>query len=137
MRTLAWTALGIVFTLIGLMGVIVPIFPGVIFMVAAAFCFLQAGRTRHRPKARRGRVARTVGRLEDRIDRAAAPALAGADRVQLGFWLLCRKLLNLRPSAGQPHNAAPANALSARYSAPDPAAHPHRTARAGLRRPGL
>jgi hypothetical protein len=121
MRTLAWTAAGIIFALIGLLGVIIPIFPGIIFMIAAAFCFIQASRSRPalgRRRPRRGLRA-SVQRLEDRLDMAAAPALHGAERVQLQFWILCRRLLGLRLRAPRSpeHNAAPASRHGSRYRA--------------------
>ncbi len=87
MRTIAWTAAGCACTLLGLIGLVLPIVPGILFLVLAALCFQRASRSdwSDRPRA--------ASALGDRFERAAAPALRASQRIQLQFWLLARRLL--------------------------------------------
>lgn len=90
MRAIAWTCAGTISALIGLIGVVVPIFPGIIFMVIAALCFIRASR------------------VAPRRDHAGInPVLVQLDlwavAVQLRFWLLARRLLPGRGRNGSRH----------------------------------
>lgn len=87
MQAIAWTIAGTLSAMIGLIGVVLPIFPGIIFMVIAALCFIRASR---------------VG--AQRNQRSASPLMVQLDQwavaVQLRFWLLARRLLPNRARSG-------------------------------------
>ena len=87
MRAIAWTLAGTMSALIGLIGVVVPIFPGIIFMVIAALCFIRASRVAHRADRQ------SLSPLARRLDH-------WANAVQLRFWLLARRLLPHRGRSG-------------------------------------
>ncbi|MGI9326116.1 MAG: DUF454 family protein [Pseudomonadales bacterium] len=87
MRTIAWTVAGCVCTFFGLIGLVLPIVPGILFLILAALCFQRASRSDW------GSRSRAAGSLGDRFELAAAPALRAAQRIQLQFWLLARRLL--------------------------------------------
>ena len=88
MRAIAWTFAGTVSALMGLIGVVIPVFPGIIFMVIAALCFVHASR------ASAHRDGQQSSPLAAKLDRWAVA-------VQLRFWLLARRLL---PSPGRTGN---------------------------------
>ncbi|MEO8398405.1 MAG: DUF454 family protein [Ignavibacteriaceae bacterium] len=42
-----WLSLGIIFLIIGLIGLILPVLPGFLFLIPAAFCFAKASSKFH------------------------------------------------------------------------------------------
>lgn len=92
MRVIAWTLAGCAATLIGLLGLLFPVIPGIVFLILAAFCFERASRGTHGPDPR------ISGRGHKPGNWVSAAALRVAQRLQLGFWLLARWLLQLLPA---------------------------------------
>ncbi len=103
MRTIFWTLAGCACTLVGLIGLILPIVPGILFLIFAAICFQRASlsdRPRQKPAGRRSAA---WSRLDDYDRFAPKPALRAAEQVQLQFWLMAKRLLK---PAGTRHRAA-------------------------------
>lgn len=87
MRAIAWTLAGTLSAAIGLIGLLLPILPGFIFLILAVWCFANAGR--HSDKG----PSAHASRLEARLARLS-------QSMQLRFWLLARRLLPDRGRSG-------------------------------------
>ena len=112
-RKLLLLVAGLALAVLGLIGLVLPVLPGVLFLVAAAFCLsLASQRLRHRIDGqleRHPRVQRARRRWE------AGRSLPVRQRLRLGFWL---GLSTLLPASGWPQSRQPAH----RRQVPRPAA---------------
>jgi uncharacterized protein len=82
---------GAVLTLLGLVGLVLPVMPGLVFLVAAAGCFSLASRrfrvTVERRLRRHPRYRRTLRHWR------SGQGLPFGQRLQLGFWLMVGSLV--------------------------------------------
>mgnify|MGYP005726447643 CR=1 FL=1 len=80
---------GLFFALLGVIGLAVPILPGVLFLLIAALCF-SSGAPGLRRKIRNSRFLRS---LNDRVESRSA-GLNGRERVQLRRLMLAQSVLS-------------------------------------------
>jgi len=103
-RKLLLLLAGLVLAALGLIGLVLPVLPGLLFLAAAAFCLsLASQRLRHRIDGhleRHPRVRRARRRWE------AGRSLPVWHRLRLGFWLSLSALL---PASGWPKTRGPAS----------------------------
>ena len=80
MKTMSLTLVGIIALALGLIGLVVPIIPGVLFLLVAALCFGVLSRPVRSRLERNGRMKRLFGRLD------AGRHLGVPTRMKLAFW---------------------------------------------------
>lgn len=102
-RKLLLLVAGLALTVLGLIGLVLPVLPGLLFLAAAAFCLsLASQRLRHRIDGhleRHPRVQRARRRWQ------AGRSLPVWHRLRLGFWLSLSALL---PPSGRAPTQRPA-----------------------------
>ncbi len=80
MKTMSLTLFGSIALALGLIGLIIPIIPGVLFLLVAALCFGVLSRPVRGHLERNGRMRRLFGRLD------AGRHLGLPTRMKLAFW---------------------------------------------------
>lgn len=80
-KRFAWLTLAVVFTVLGLVGLLVPVLPGVLFLALAALCVSAASDRVHR------RLLRHRGYSRWRRHWDASASLPVLQRCKLAFWL--------------------------------------------------
>ena len=80
LKQIGWIVLGVVFTVIGVIGLLLPIIPGVLFLAGALFCFAAPFPSMQARMDRSPMLRRLRGRWE------SARRLPSVDRLKLAFW---------------------------------------------------
>ncbi len=88
LRTALLYVLAAIFLCLGLLGLLVPVLPGFLFLIVAALCASAASPTAQRTLQRQPRSARVCSRP------AMGTQLSTLDRARLSFWLTARNLLD-------------------------------------------
>lgn len=82
MKSLLTFAAGILFLALGLLGLLLPVLPGVLFLLVAAVCFASASPALRDSMRKHPRLARLLARLD------AGQQLHIGARGKLAFWAL-------------------------------------------------
>lgn len=98
LRKLLLLTAGVMLALLGVLGLVLPVLPGLVFLAGAALCFSVVsrrfkaalhGRLRHNPRYRHAMIRWR-----------AAGALRPAQRLRLAFWLAAAMLVPQRRTGG-------------------------------------
>ena len=87
MKSVAMPVAGVVLTVLGLIGLLIPVIPGLLFLLLAAFCF-SAGAPGLRRKLRNSRYLNRFSRHWE-----ATEGLTLVERVRLRLWLVAEAIV--------------------------------------------
>ena len=88
LRTAGWITLGVASLALGVIGLVVPIIPGILFLLIAALCLSAPFPRVH------GRLKRHPAVADFRRRWRSGASLPWADRVRLGAWSLAETLMS-------------------------------------------
>jgi uncharacterized membrane protein YbaN (DUF454 family) len=98
--------LGVVCLAIGVIGLLLPVLPGIPLLIVGALLLRRPGRIDNRMDHR----TTSLGRTDISHGRHAAPRLSMSEQLQLGFWIVCRSITTrLDARARRAHRATGAD----------------------------